>query len=130
MGRTIPLPGLARVALLALALMSAIGCAAFTTRESREPDIRGSIASITPASGEASLLGSLLVEGSEAGDTAYDRGSVSLTTKTRVYERGGRPLAFASLEPGMTVEVWFNGPVRDSYPVQATAAEIAVLSSD
>ncbi|MCI0662531.1 MAG: YobA family protein [Acidobacteria bacterium] len=34
---------------------------------------------------------------------------------------------FAALEVGQRVEARFTGPVRESYPVQADAAEITII---
>ncbi len=31
---------------------------------------------------------------------------------------------------GRGVDVWFSGPVAESYPVQATAGVVQILSSD
>jgi hypothetical protein len=39
----------------------------------------------------------------------------------------GRP---ADLGPGQMVSVWFDGPVEESYPVQATATDVRILLED
>jgi len=40
---------------------------------------------------------------------------------------GRRSLAFSDLRAGDRVAVHFTGPVAESYPVQATAADVEVL---
>jgi hypothetical protein len=43
--------------------------------------------------------------------------------------KGGTGTA-ADLGPGQMVSVWFSGPVAESHPVQATAADIRILLED
>jgi hypothetical protein len=43
--------------------------------------------------------------------------------------KGGTGTA-ADLGPGQMVSVWFDGPVAESYPVQATAADLRILLED
>lgn len=87
------------------------------------PDIRGRITRIDTSS--------ILVEGSLESDTRYDRASVRITGDTKIVRtRGGETVPFAELEVGDLVEASFTGAVAESYPVQATAAEVVVLRSD
>lgn len=89
------------------------------------PDIRGRITRIDAGAS------SILVEGSLESDTRYDRASVRITGDTKIVRtRGGETVPFAELEVGDLVEASFTGPVAESYPVQATAAEVVVLRSD
>jgi beta-N-acetylhexosaminidase len=90
-------------------------------------DIRGTITSVTPAEAEGDLLGSILVEGERSKDTSYDKASIRITRTTKVLGQDGKALAFEQLTPGLAVEAEFEGPVAESYPVQATASGVLVL---
>lgn len=107
----------------------ALGCGSGSIAGS--PDIRGSITSIQ-ASGESggATLGSILVEGSLQPDTKVDRASVRIMRDTMIFEEsaGKRTRSgFGALDAGETVEAIFTGPVLESYPVQATAAQVVIL---
>ena len=94
--------------------------------------MRGAITHITRAEGEGrhKVLGRALIEGAKEPDTQVDKASVTVTAETKLFiKRGGErePAEFAALKKGQRVEARFTGPVRESYPVQATAAEITIL---
>jgi hypothetical protein len=105
-------------------------------------DIRGLVTDIQKIDAQNSgnlafgrAIGSILVEGAIEDDTAFDKARLRVTDKTRIFqqERGERhAVTFDSLNIGEVlakVEVQFtNGPVAESYPIQATAAEIVILS--
>jgi len=62
---------------------------------------------------------------------AYDRAMVRTTAHTVVWApqvAGGRGLVAGDLHDGCRVAVRFTGPVAESYPVQAVAADVEVLS--
>lgn len=113
---------------LVLALMA---CAAGTNAGSA--DIRGTITSIDPVNPEgraSDVVGSVLIEGSIEADTQVDKASVTITRATRILRQEGegrRAVTFEALEVGQRVQARFTGPVAESYPVQATAAEIVIL---
>ncbi|MEW6555684.1 MAG: DUF3221 domain-containing protein [Actinomycetota bacterium] len=95
-------------------------------------DIRGYITSISAFEGGqgAGMLGSVLIEGEFEEDTSFDRASATVTEDTRIFIASGgdrTEAEFSDLEVGQYVEAVFTGPVAESYPVQATAAEIVVL---
>ena len=61
---------------------------------------------------------------------AYDRAVVRTTADTSVWapaQEGRHRLTTSDLRDGLRVAVRFEGPVAESYPVQAVAADIAVL---
>ena len=105
-------------------------------------DIRGLITAIQKTDAQNSrklafgrTIGSILVEGAIEDDTTYDKARIRVTDKTRIFqqERGERQaVTFDSLNIWKVlakVEVQFTiGPVAESYPIQATAAEIVILS--
>ena len=68
----------------------------------------------------------MLVEGVEQPPGAVsDRAMVTVTDQTLV-ARNGRRIPAQDLEVGMTVRVWFEGAVAESYPVQGTAGFVEV----
>jgi len=71
------------------------------------------------------------VEGALEPDTRYARAKVRITRDTKVFQtRGGKRLVFSRLQVGNLVEVTFEGPVAESDPVQAVAAEVVLLDSE
>jgi beta-N-acetylhexosaminidase len=100
--------------------------------DEKKVSIRGSLASAGQASEDekkGGLLGNLLVEGSKDKDTEYDKATVKVTKATKIYRQIGRELkeaSFDDLKGGVKVEIWFQGPVAESFPVQATAGKIVI----
>ncbi len=105
----------------------------------KDPDITGTIERIAvftasqeqvpppPGHGERSV-GILEIKAHPAHPSAYQAASVKVTGETEmVREKSREKLHFADLEKGMLVKVWFQGPVAESWPVQATAGKIAVV---
>jgi beta-N-acetylhexosaminidase len=88
--------------------------------------IRGEISKIsTNASGK---ITSIFVEGKIEQDTGHDKASISVKENIKIYEADGKKKVEASsLKEGMRVEVVFEGPVRESYPVQADAKTIRII---
>ena len=122
-----------RIALVMLALVALTSCSLVSPGNAGRPDIRGTVTQITPAlaqSGETNIIGTILIEGAKETDTQFDRAMVTATDKTVVLEQIGeprRPAKFENIRVGDRVEAQFTGPVRESYPVQATASAITIL---
>lgn len=60
----------------------------------------------------------------------YDQANVRLTDETKIYKKQGGKLVTVSLDKisaGTVVEVYFEGSVAESYPVQATAGKIVIV---
>jgi hypothetical protein len=75
-------------------------------------------------------LARVLIEGAKEPDTQVDKAVVDITAETNFFiKQGGesKPVELEALKEGQRVEARFTGPVRESYPVQATAAEITIL---
>ncbi len=111
--------------LLALALATVPGLGGCTSGlPAEDPSIRGEITTLTPAPGG----GSLLIEAPGVAEFAYDKASVWITSETtlrRLAADGSiEPIDFGDLAVGQTVDVWFEGPVAESYPVQASAGTL------
>jgi hypothetical protein len=118
-----------RLILLALALTAACLLEDAQSFSSSEVDVRGAIARIE-REGRGKILARILINGVKEPDTRVDKAFVDVTDETELFiKRGGerKPAEFAALKEKQRVEARFKGLVRESYPVQATAAEITLL---
>ena len=120
--------------LLPLALLACGGDSDTATGDSAAApaaavDIRGEIKQVqTP--GPDVTLGAFLAEGALEPDTRYAKAWVRLKDTTIILRRQGSdtvPASAADLQPGMRVEIMFEGVVAELDPVQATAGEILIL---
>lgn len=68
----------------------------------------------------------IYVEGKMEEDIAYDKAYISFTKKTRIYKEDSK-VDFSELKEGQVVEVIFDGPVAESYPVQGEAEKVKIL---
>lgn len=66
------------------------------------------------------------VEADPAVASGSDKAVVALAPATRIVHRDGRTGAVSDLGVGREVSVWFAGPVRESYPLQADAGIVVV----
>jgi len=128
--------GLRAVGLVIGLLSLVLACSRLSEGEGAAADIRGNVTKIYRADvrgRERGILGSILIEGVGEEDTKFDKASVTITEKTRIFEgrgRGRHPVKFEALELGQRVEARFTGPVLQSHPVQARAREIVILKSE
>jgi hypothetical protein len=51
----------------------------------------------------------------------------SVDKKTAFRDAGGKKISYAGIEAGQEVEVFFTGPVMESYPEQTKADKIVIL---
>jgi hypothetical protein len=94
-------------------------------------DVRGKITNISVSAANPAL-GTILIEGKVEKDTSVDKASTRVTDRTAIFKmQDGKKVAakFSDLKVGQTVEATFNGPVAESYPVQAAAGEIVILET-
>lgn len=92
---------------------------------SGESDIQGTITDIAYVD-NALMDGSLLVELEEFNATS-DKFYISVPAGTPIYSVNNNELkqiAFGDFQNGQIVEIWFDGPVAESYPAQAKAKQI------
>ncbi len=102
---------------LALALA---GCA--EGLPTRAPDIAGTITYAGP--------GTILVEERPNETAGSAKASVRIADATTVWRATGagqERASAADLVPGRLVRVWFDGPIAETYPVQATARAIVIV---
>jgi hypothetical protein len=125
--------------LAALAVLGAVvvgGCGGTTAQPASSAtappsipaDITGTIHDLTTDA--ATGLPVLLVVDDGAIDRSADRASVTVTPRTIVWLLKGGQGTPADLGAGQMVSVWFDGPVAESYPVQAEAGVIRILLDD
>ena len=70
-----------------------------------------------------------MVEGQVEEDTEYDRASVKINADTMIQKDDmSRLFEIPDLRVGDRVEVYFTGPVAESYPVQGTAAIVRIIT--
>ncbi len=85
---------------------------------SEAPDIRGTITAIAAAQ--------VRIEERPDQETGSAKASVRLLPTTRILRRSGGVAAPADLRVGQQASAWFEGPVAESYPVQAAARVLVV----
>lgn len=105
-----------------------LGCSSRPAPLLQEPDITGVITTLE-ASGGAGHLGVVRVETVPDDEAGTPKALVTITAGTGFegFPVDGDP-GFTLLQVGQRVHVWFAGPVRESYPVQGTAARIELAS--
>lgn len=72
----------------------------------------------------------VLVEADPSHPSIGDKASVAVTSSTEVRRetQGGVVAAtLRDLVPGLRVQIWFDGPVATSYPVQGRAQALVIL---
>ena len=119
------------IALTALGL-ALTGCA--PSVPSTEPDIRGVVTDVSGAGGETVSMRVVWTDDAAVGaQAAYDGAQVTANADTEWLSRvpdGSIAAAEASeVAVGTVVEAWFEGPVAESYPVQATAKTIVIVGA-
>jgi len=91
------------------------------------PDIAGIITELN-SSGSETVDGRILVELEQPNNTS-DKFWVTIEKNTSIYKYDGKQYTdapFSSLTKGQNVEVWFVGPVAESYPAQVKAKQVVV----
>jgi hypothetical protein len=118
---------------LALLLVALVGCGNGEEPSSSDDSqlveygVAGNIVEITTSEDDA-VLGTIKVEGPEDNGAEYTEAVVTVTPDTKIYSNDLTD--FDNLEVGMYVNVFFEGPVKESFPVQATAKQINIIPDD
>lgn len=115
------------VAFCLILVISFIGCGqGSVTNLPGKAAIRGQITSITQNTENKTAV--ILVEGQKESDTEYDKASITINSSTKILKGGSKDLLpITDLKKGMKVEAYWDGPVRESYPVQIGANIIRIL---
>jgi len=121
---------LKRTALIvsAFAILAVLGCrggSAAVVAPSEPAGITGTITQLDRSQAPG-VFGTILVEGgTQPAGAVSDKAAVTITESTQV-ARAGKQVPPEQLEVGMTVAVWFEGPVAESYPVQGSAKFVEI----
>ena len=116
------------VPLMVLTLVMLFAVLSCSTNSNDSVAVRGEITEIF-LDGEGKVA-AVLVEGEVESDTVYDKARVAITKGSVILRTSGEELQPQDLKQGMRVEVVFQGPVAESYPVQAQAKAIRVLEQN
>lgn len=113
------------IALVGCTSTSAEATAVPIATKTTDPDMQGTIQTWEFVEGE----GAMLVEGQMA-DGSDMAANVRVTGRTQIIRQVGGALEagqITQLGQGQTVQLRFDGPVAESYPLQATAKEVVIL---
>ena len=91
-----------------------------------EADFTGFVTEIHPV-GKGDTLGQILVESQI--DKLVDKYMVTIKDETLIFKQDGeghRKVTFEALETKQRVQIWFSGPIMESFPMQGTAGQIVV----
>ena len=78
--------------------------------------------------GRGDARGQILVESHT--DKLVDKYMVTIKDKTLIFEQDGenrRQVAFEALETEQRVQIWFTGPIMESFPMQGTAQQVVII---
>jgi hypothetical protein len=98
-----------------------------TAADDAEPPVVSEIPG--PASSSGDVIATLMVEENPADRDGSAKARVYVTRDTRILRRGSQGIEVAdpaALEQGRRVQVWYLGPVLQSYPARATGGVILV----
>jgi hypothetical protein len=113
--------------LLIALLLASPSCAPAAKPLETEADFHGFITEIHQ-NGEGDTLGQISVE--SHADKIVSKYVVTITDETLIFQKDGdelRPVAFEELENQQQwVQIWFTGPVLESFPEQATASQVVI----
>jgi len=94
-----------------------------------EADFTGFVTEIHPI-GKGATLGQILVESHT--DKLVDKYMVTIKDETQIFEQEGEErsqVAFEALETRQRVQIWFSGPIRESFPMQGTAQQVVIIKN-
>lgn len=111
--------------LIALCVVTTFIIAGCSSSTGEKADIRGTITSVSKM--ETGEISRILVEGKLEQDTSFDKASISISNKTKIYDFDGKKVDADVLKEGMQVQATFEGEVAESYPVQAKGKIIRIL---
>ena len=119
------------VILLAIVLLTP-GCGSSKPAALSKPDIVGKITrDSSTLTTRVQMDRTILIEGKIEKGASYDKASVTVNDDTSVFLQADGSVSRTTKETlrvGQSVQATFTGAVRESYPVQAVAAEIVITS--
>jgi beta-N-acetylhexosaminidase len=114
------------VVLTAMMMLNMMGCMKTSNNKEEEIGIRGLITKVLMD--ESKGVSAIMVEGEVESDTVHDKAKVSIEKGTKISAgNASQKLSASELQEGMKVEIVFDGPVMESYPIQGKAKSIKVI---
>ncbi|MDP3879430.1 MAG: DUF3221 domain-containing protein [Dehalococcoidales bacterium] len=108
-------------------MVVSVDCASVTKPIETEADFIGFITEIHPIK-EGGISGQISVE--SHADKIVARYTVTIEDDTLIFRQDGdklRNATFAALETRQWVQIWFSGPVMESWPMQGTAQQVVII---
>ena len=90
-------------------------------------DFIGFITEIHPSQ-EKGISGRISVE--SHADKIVTKYTVTIEDETLIFQQEGdnlRKAAFTNLETNQWVQIWFSGPIMESWPMQGTAQQVVIV---
>lgn len=119
--------------ILSLMIVALVGCTQESTDTEESSDsefveygVAGEIVEIMD--NEASGTTMILVKGDEDNGATYTEGWVTIDEETKIYKND--LVDENALELNMYVNVFFDGPVAESFPVQGIGKQINIVEKD
>jgi hypothetical protein len=107
-------------------LLLAIGCVSPAGPLATEPDFNGFITDVNTIDNK-DVIGSVAVE--SHADKLLEKYVITVTTDTALFQQVGddfQAISFDDLEVKQWLQIWFDGPVMESWPMQAKALQIVI----
>jgi hypothetical protein len=104
-----------------------VDCTSATKPIETEADFIGFITEIHPMQ-ERGISGQISVE--SHADKLVTKYTITIKDATLIFQQAGddlRNATFAALETKQWVQIWFSGPVMESWPMQATAQQVVII---
>ena len=114
------------IVLAGIVLLAAAGCSSPAKPITDEPDFTGFITGIT-AIDNKDVVGSIAVE--SHADKLVEKYVVRITEDTGLFRLHGdeyTEITFADLAEKQWLDIWFDGPVAESWPMQAKALHVVI----
>ena len=114
------------VVLVGITLLIMAGCASPSRPVTTEPDFNGFITGVNTIDNE-DIVGSLAVE--SHADKLVEKYVVTIKKHTglfRLVDGDYEEITFGDLEEKQWLEIWFDGPVAESWPMQAKALQVVI----
>ena len=92
-----------------------------------EADFIGWVIEIQPI-GKGGTLGQILVESQV--EKVVDKYVVTIKDETLILKQDGenrRQVTFDALETKQQVQIWFTGPIMESFPMQGIAQQVVII---
>jgi hypothetical protein len=115
------------VGLLIGLMVLSVDCTPATKPIETEADFIGFITEIHPGQ-EGDIPGRISVE--SHADKIVTKYTITIKDETLIFQQDGdnlRNVTFAALETKQWVEIWFSGPVMESWPMQAIAQQVVII---